>query len=320
MAAFSDRTTFDPAPPAAPVLVLGATGTTGSRLVGELRRTGAVVRAASRTPRPTADPGVVPVRFSWEKRDTWTPALTGAGAVYVLPPLLSVAPEEPVLAFVAAARALGVARVVVLTGSPIAAGDPGLGRVHEALAAGPSGWTVLRPTWFAQNLVDPAHHLGAAVAAGRDLVTATGSGRVAFVDAADIAAVAARALLDERPHDTDHLITGPRALAYDEVARVLSDATGLGIRHLVVAESEAAEAMARSGMAPEYAAVLAAMETAIAAGAEDRVTDTVLRTAGRPPRDLAAVVADALGTDPPTVAPAAAEAVGANAPAGTVAR
>lgn len=276
----------------APILVTGATGTTGSRVVAALRRGDAPVRAASRTPVPSDDPGVTPVRFSWEDPTTWDPALDGARGVYVLGPLTSAAPDAVLLPFVDRARALGVGRIVLLSGSPIAAGDPGLGRVHAALAAGPPGWAVLRPTWFAQNLVDVDHHVGGAVAAGEEIVTATGTGRIGFVDAADIAAVAARALLDPEPHDTDHLITGPEALSYDDVAEILSVARGREVRHRAVREPEAADAMAATGMPREYAGILAAMETAIAEGSEDRTTDTVLRVTGRAPRGVAEVVVE----------------------------
>ena len=47
--------------------------------------------------------------------------------------------------------------------------------------------------------------------------TATGNGKVPFVSANDIAAVAFRALIDEKPHNTDHLILGSDLLSYDDV-------------------------------------------------------------------------------------------------------
>ncbi len=40
----------------------------------------------------------------------------------------------------------------------------------------------------------------------------------------------------------------------------------------------------------EFAALLAGMDRAIAAGAEDRITDTVLRLTGRPPRTFRALL------------------------------
>ncbi|MDO9352420.1 MAG: NAD(P)H-binding protein [Solirubrobacteraceae bacterium] len=277
-----------------PVLVLGSTGTTGRRIVAGLRAEGVPVRAATRSPGKSAEPGLEPVRFDWDDPTSHEDALAGARAVYVLGPLVSTAPEAVLVPFIDRALALGVRRLVLLSGSPIRLGDPGLGRVHAHLAASGAEWAVLRPTWFAQNLLDPTHHIGAAVLAGDDLVTATGDGRVGFVDAADIAAVAVRALLDRTSHDTDHLITGPQALSYDEVAALLSKSTGHVIRHRAVSAVEAEEHMVDAGMPRSYAAVLAAMEVDIAAGSEAQLTDTVERVTGRAPTGLGDVLAASL--------------------------
>lgn len=47
--------------------------------------------------------------------------------------------------------------------------------------------------------------------------SATGDGKIPFVSADDIARVAYRALTDEKPHNTDHVILGLELLTYDEV-------------------------------------------------------------------------------------------------------
>src|SRR5688500_1579234 len=85
-------------------VVLGGTGKTGRRLVRALR--GTPVRAVSRS---------TEVRFDWSDQDTWTAALSGATAVYL------VAPADPVLAepFVKQATASGARRFVVLSGRGI---------------------------------------------------------------------------------------------------------------------------------------------------------------------------------------------------------
>jgi festuclavine dehydrogenase len=49
------------------------------------------------------------------------------------------------------------------------------------------------------------------------IITATGNGKVPFVSADDIAAIGYRALTDEVPHNTDHLILGPDLLSYGDV-------------------------------------------------------------------------------------------------------
>lgn len=50
------------------------------------------------------------------------------------------------------------------------------------------------------------------------VVTATGDGKLPFVAAEDIAAVAARALTDEKPHNTEHIVLGPELLRYQDVS------------------------------------------------------------------------------------------------------
>ncbi len=279
-------------PRTSPVLVLGATGTTGARVAAELRRLGQPVRTASRGQRSSLDPGQVPVVFDWLDSATHGPALVGVGGVYLLAPAGSPAPEQIMVPFIERAAGLGVDRLVLLSASSIERGGPGLGQVHDALARSSSGWAVLRPTWFAQNFVNPTHPLGAAIAAGGDIVTATGSGRVPFVDAQDIARVAVAALLDPTAHNTDHVITGPDALSYNEVARIVSDLTGREVRHRAVSAISAADAMVRAGVPRPVAEMLANMDLRIAAGSENRTTDTVLRITGRPPRALPEVLAE----------------------------
>jgi festuclavine dehydrogenase len=49
------------------------------------------------------------------------------------------------------------------------------------------------------------------------IVSATGKGKAPFISVHDIAAVAFRALTDDVPHNTDHIISGPELLSYDDV-------------------------------------------------------------------------------------------------------
>jgi uncharacterized protein YbjT (DUF2867 family) len=134
-------------------------------------------------------------------------------------------------------------------------------------------------------------HLVAQGVRDGEIVTATGDGRMAFVDAGDIAAVAVRALTDDVSHDTDHLITGPEALSYADAATILTRHLGRTVRHRSVPVEEAAQRIAAHGVPADFAGVLAALDADIRDGAEDRVTDTVERVTGRPARGFTAFVA-----------------------------
>ncbi len=261
------------------VLVVGATGTTGSRVGGFLRGRDVPTRLATRTPRAAGQ-----VRFDWADRETHAPALRGVSAVYLVAPIGVIDPVPVVEPFLDEALRQGVRRVVLLSSSAMAEGVPPLGALHGLVRATMPEWTVLRPSWFMQNFTGdlPA---GEGVRTG-EIVSATGDARVAFIDAGDIAAVAGHALTDEVPHDTDHLLTGPEALSYAEVAEIIAKWTGSPVRHRALGTDEHARHLAASGLPAEFAAFLAALDEDIRGGSEDRVTDTVHRVTGRPARSF----------------------------------
>ncbi|MEW2512798.1 NmrA family NAD(P)-binding protein [Streptomyces sp. NPDC046870] len=190
------------------------------------------------------------------------------------------------LPFLRRARAAGVRRTVLLSSSAIPEGGPAVGAVHRALPGLFDQWAVLRPSWFMQNFTGPHVHAHSIREEGV-VRTATGSGRVAFVDAEDIAAVAVHALTDEQAPNTDLVLTGPQALGYDDIAAIITEVTGRPVVHRNLSYEQLRDRFA-ARMPTEFAAILAGLDRAIAAGAEDRVTDTVHRLTGRPPRTFRA--------------------------------
>lgn len=286
------------------VLVTGGTGKTGGRITARLGELGVPVRTASRA-KEAASGGMDHVRFDWEDPSTHEAALDGVSGVYLVAPSMRDDPESLMLPFVARALARGVRRFVLLGSSAIPEGAPGLGLVERGLRETAPEWSVLKPSWFMQNFVDRAQGHGATLHRDGVMVTSTGAGRVAFVDAADIAEVGVRALTDERSHDRAHVITGPEALSYDDVAAIITRVTGRTVRHVHVDDAQARRNLVAAHMPERYAALLVALDAAIRGGAEDRVTDTVERVTGRPPRSFesfaAATMPAALAESPRTM-------------------
>ncbi|MFF4526260.1 NAD(P)H-binding protein [Streptomyces bluensis] len=267
-------------------LVIGATGTTGSRTAARLTAAGHRVKAASRHATPV--PGAEAVRFDWYDPATHAAALAGADRVYLIPPLGDPDPAEVMLPFLRRARTAGVHRAVLLSSSAIPEGGPAVGTVHRALPGLFDQWAVLRPSWFMQNFTGTHAH---AVSIREDgiIATATGTGRVGFVDAEDIAAVAVHALTDEDAPNTDLVLTGPEALSYDDIATITTEVTGRPVVHRPLSYEQMRDRLAAL-MPLEFASVLAGLDRAIAEGAEDRVTDTVQRLTGRPARTFRALL------------------------------
>ncbi|WP_426446326.1 NAD(P)H-binding protein [Paenibacillus sp. S-38] len=276
------------------ILVTGAAGKTGSRVAKRLMELGYSVRTAGRSqPRQPGAAGEH-VYFDWNDAGTYEAALQGVDAVYLVGPLMVMEPEKMMLPFLELAWKAGVRRAVLLSSASVPEGGPVFGQVHRALRESAPEWAVLQPSYFMQNFTEGPH--GAAIREGGDLVTAAGEGRVAFVDADDIAEVAVRALTDPEPHNTAHVITGPEALTYSEAAQLLSREAGRAVRHLSISPGELQARWMEMGMPADYAGFMAGLDEGIRdRGAESRVTDTVERVTGRPPRSLEAFLSRANG-------------------------
>ncbi|MFY1668425.1 NAD(P)H-binding protein [Plantactinospora sp. WMMB334] len=265
------------------VLIIGASGNTGGRLARQLAERGIPVRRAGRA--------ATDVRFDWTETSTFEPAVRGVRAVYLVSPIGVLDPEPVVLPFLAAAQRAGVARIVLLSSSAVPVGGPGPGRLGALLPSYVPEWTVLRPTWFASNFTGRHMHARSARETG-EIVSATGAGRVPFIDPEDIATVARHALTDAEASGRAPVLTGPEPLSFDEVAASLSVHLCRTVRHRQVDAAELARRHRTDGLPAEFADLLAGMDAAIAAGAEDRTTTAVQDITGRPPRHFADFLAD----------------------------
>ena len=79
------------------------------------------------------------------------------------------------------------------------------------------------------------------------------------------------------------------------VASVRVDAERLEITHVSISEEEIVSVFSSIGLAPELVKALAAMDTAIKDGAEDRLNDAVLKVTGKKPKTLEEFVDEVVG-------------------------
>ncbi|GAA1938857.1 NAD(P)H-binding protein [Amycolatopsis minnesotensis] len=263
----------------------GGTGKTGGALVELLRGNGVPVRVASRT-RSADDPDAV--RFDWADPATHPAALRGMDRVFLVPPVESVDPLPLVAPFLAEAQRLGVRRVVLLGSAIVFPDAPSALELAARVRAQP-GWVVLRASGFMQNFLPP-HPLGERIRWHGEIRTAAGDGRVGWIDARDIAAAASALLTDPRadPGDRrDHLLTGPKALSYQDAAAIITSRTGRPVRVARIGIGEQAANYRAAGIPAEFADSLAAVEADIRTGGADQISTAVLDLTGRPPRAFA---------------------------------
>jgi uncharacterized protein YbjT (DUF2867 family) len=255
-----------------PILVIGATGKTGSRVTARLEAKRLPVRRGSRN---------ASTPFDWEAPETWAPALTGVRAAYVtyFPDLAFPGAIEKLDSLVETATDVGVQHLVLLSGR----GEHHARLGEEVVRASGLDFTIVRAAWFAQNFSEG--YLRDPVLAG---VLPMPGGEIAepIVDIDDIADVAVAALTEEGHAGKLYEVTGPRLMTFAEMAEQLSQATGRPVRHIPISFEEFHTNIARSG-----GAFVADVFTAIARetldGRNAHTMDGVMQALGRPPRDFA---------------------------------
>ncbi|TVL89403.1 NAD(P)H-binding protein [Streptomyces sp. SAJ15] len=262
-----------------PIVVLGGTGKTGRRVASQLQERGHLIRVASRSSAH---------RFDWYDRSTWAAVLDGAAAVYVVD---SESPDaaEQLRDFGALAAERGVERLVYLSvrGGEQAGDQDLLSKEAIVKEAGPT-WTILRPSWFAQNFGE-LFILADGVAAG-ELRLPTGDGREPFVDAEEIAAVAVAALTEDGHGGQTYELSGPRSLSFGEAVAEIAEATGREIRYVPLTEEEYAAELTAQGLPPEVVTLLNELFRRVRENRDDHLSDGVQRVLGREPADFATYV------------------------------
>jgi uncharacterized protein YbjT (DUF2867 family) len=267
------------------ILVVGATGTVGSEVVKQLTDRGGRVRVMTRDPAKAAKFGkaVEIVEADLGKPETLGPAFAGVEKAFVLSNGPGIALEGNALA---AAKAAGVRHVVNVTAQeldfPELAAAP-LGQAHlsieRALVESGLAWTILRPSWFASNLLIP---FLMDLRAGETVLPA-GDGKEAPIDPRDIAAVAIKTLTTPGHEGKTYVITGPELLSQTDMMARASAILGRPLKHVDISEAEALTRWLGMGVPREFADSLIGHFKAMKAG-RAHVTSAVAEITGRPPR------------------------------------
>lgn len=268
-------------------LVIGANGTVGSELVRLLRAAGhTVVKATSR---PVTDPASE-VHLNLVTGAGLDTALKGVGKVFMLAPPGYTNQDELLNPLIDAAKAHGVQKVVLMSAMGANADDNApLRKAELHLEASGLAYNIIRPNWFMQNF--NTFWIQGILEQGK-IFLPVGAAKGSFIDARDIAAVAARLLSTDDFNNRDFDLTGSVALDHDAVAAILSNATGQTITYQDIPEADMRSALLGSGVPPAYAEFLLMILGFFKLGYAERTTDAVPTLLGRAPIALAQYAAD----------------------------
>lgn len=276
-----------------PILITGATGSTGSAVVQHLTAAGHPVRAMVRRP-PAA--GVLPaaaetVIGDFDDPKSLAAALTGVRRAYLVTPSSERAQEQQVQ-FADQAAAAGVETLVVLSQLGSEAASPVRflryhAAVEEHIRNLGIGHTFLRPNLFFQGFLAFA----GLIAQSNMFFAPIGSSAVSAIDVRDIAAVAAAALTEDGHDKAMYTLTGPAAITHDDIASALTAALGRTITFADAPPEQFSAAL--QGILPTWQIEGTLEDYAhYRRGEASFVSTAVKDVTGRPPRGIAEFARD----------------------------
>lgn len=267
------------------ILVTTATGQVGGALVRELSRRGHPCRALVRGDTPDLDlPHVETVRGDFRDGASLDAAMAGVARLYLACVPAPIQPELEGHVITAAGRN-GVGHVVKLSAYDAHDANPSdfrrwNGIAERRLMESGLAWTVLRPTAFHQS-VDAA-----AIAARGELLSPQGDAASPFIDARDIADVAAAVLVGEGHKGRIYDLTGPQALTQPQVAAMIAEVFARPVACRAVGDAETLAGLLASGMDAAFARSMIAHFQAYRAHPVSLVSGWVEILTGHAPRTL----------------------------------
>ena len=260
------------------ILVVGANGTVGRTLVPLLSAAGHTVRRA--TSRPAVSTG--DVHMDVVSGAGVSDALRGADALFLLSPPGYTNQDVLLTPVVDAARAQGVTKIVLMTAMGADADESApMRKLERHLEASGVSYNIIRPNWFMQNF--QTFWIQGILEHGQ-IILPTGSAKGSFIDARDIAAVAAVLLTTDTHAGHAFDLTGGEALDHAEVATLLSRATGRTITYVDVPSDAMRGPLLAAGLPADYVEFLLLILGFFKAGYSERTTDAVQRITGQAPR------------------------------------
>ena len=254
------------------ILILGATGKTGSRITQRLKTAGLPVRLGSRGANPP---------FDWQDQSTWEAALDGIAAVYISyqPDLAVPGAVETIQAFSDLAVKSGVGKLVLLSGR----GEAEAEQAERVIQNSGVDWTILRCSWFFQNFSE-AHFLEPNLQG--EVALPVGDIAEPFIDVEDIAEIAVQALTQPGHSGQLYELTGPRALTFVEAVDEIARGTGRDIGFVAVPPDAYREALEQAKLPAELIDLVLYLFTTVLDGRNTALADGVQLALGRPARDF----------------------------------
>jgi uncharacterized protein YbjT (DUF2867 family) len=265
------------------ILVTGATGNVGSRLVRGLVAAGHKVRAFTRSgEKAKFDGDVEIVEGDFDDKESIRRALQGMSKMFLLSPAIDL--ERHDANAIDAAKEAGVQLVVKqsVMGAPTKATH--IPRWHRAgeerLEASGIPYVFLRPSSFMSNTLG---WVGSVKGSGT-IYNPLGAAALPVVHPDDIADVAAAALTQPGHANRAYEVTGPEAMTAEQQVAILSDVLGRPLKVEPLSDQAMQEGMLKGGTPPAYVEARAGLVQFLRGLGRVEPSPTVQNVTGKPPR------------------------------------
>ena len=158
---------------------------------------------------------------------------------------------------------------------------------EEAIKATGIPYTILRDGWYAENLFMSLPH---ALETG-SWYTSTGEGKIAHITRADTAAAIAGALLKAGDESRIYTLTGTKSRTAEEIAAVVSAATGKPLKVVHVTDAQLAEGLKAAGLPDVIIPTIVSFDANTREGKIAAVTGDAEALSGRKPTSFEDFVA-----------------------------
>lgn len=258
------------------ILVIGATGKTGRRILQRLNDRNIPALGVSFSSTPS---------FDWHNKATWEAVLNNIETVYIsyYPDLAIPGAVDAVAQFSNLAVKKGVQKLVLLSGR----GEAEAQHCEEVVMDAGVDWTIVRASWFCQNFSEG--NFLEPIQAGHVALPAGNIGEP-FVDADDIADVAVAALTEAGHSKKLYEVTGPRLLTFKEAIAEIAKATGRNIKYEQVPVKAYADLLSEYGLPKDLIWLVNYLFAEVMDGRNESVADGVEQALGRKATDFSEFV------------------------------
>jgi uncharacterized protein YbjT (DUF2867 family) len=255
------------------ILILGATGKTGRRVVERLKKiTNVETRLGSRNEK---------IPFDWENPESWAGVIKDIDSVYITfqPDLAIPSAEDTIRRFTKFATQNGVQKMVLLSGR----GEKEAQICEEIVKATAKHWTIVRASWFNQNFsesffLEPI--LSGVVALPRAETLEP------FTDADDIADVVVESLLHDIHNGKTYELTGPQLLTFEQAVAEIAKATNRNITFQSLTLEEYNQMLQEYQLPEDYIWLVNYLFEQVLDGRNSHITNDIEKILGRKPKDF----------------------------------